>query len=118
MLKWLTLEGIKAQCRIEPDFHDEDDLLVEIGEGAEETVLNLCNRTYENLIETYGKVPVSLIRASKLLVDIGYQYRSPVSGQNMYLVPYALDIMLKPYMRLASAEYEQNNGNRYGCKNL
>ena len=99
-MKWLTLEGIKAQCRIEPDFHDEDDLLLEIGEGAEETVLNLCNRTYENLIETYDKVPVSLIRASKLLVDIGYQYRSPVNTQQMYAVPYTFDLLIKPYMIL------------------
>ena len=99
-MKWLTLEGIKAQCRIEPDFHDEDDLLVEIGEGAEETVLNLCNRTYENLKEKYGKVPVSIVRASKLLVDIGYQYRSPVNTQQMYAVPYTFDLLIKPYMLL------------------
>ena len=96
-MKWLTLEGIKAQCRIEPDFHDEDDLLVEIGECAEETVLNLCNRTYENLIETYNKVPVSLVRASKMLVDTGYQYRSPVNTQQMYAVPYTFDLLIKPY---------------------
>ena len=99
-MKWLTLEGIKAQCRIEPDFHDEDELLEEIGEGAEETVLNLCNRTYENLIEKYEKVPVSLVRASKLLVDIGYQYRSAVNPQQMYAVPYAFDLLIKPYMIL------------------
>lgn len=100
-MKWLTLEGIKAQCRIEQDFHEEDDLLEEIGKGAEETVLNVCNRTYEDVIETYGEVPVSLVRASKILCDVGYQYRSPVSGQNLYQVPYTLDLMLKQYMRLA-----------------
>ena len=79
-MKWLTLEGIKAQCRIEQDFHEEDDLLVENGEGAEEAILNVCNRTYEELIETYGKVPVSLVHASKMLVDSLYKDRDKATS--------------------------------------
>lgn len=117
-MKWLTLERIKAQLRIEPDFHDEDDLLEEYGESAEEVLLNYLNRTYEDVVEVYGHMPAPLVHASLMLVDTSYQYRSPVSAQSMSLVPYTFDILVKPYMRLASAEYEQNNGNRYGCKNL
>ena len=118
MLRWLTLEGIKAQCRIEKEFNEEDKLLIEIGEGAEETVLNVCGRTYEDIIETYGKVPVSLVRAAKMLADLGYQQRSPISPQNMYQVPYSFDLMVKPYMRLASPSSEQSNNSQYGCKNI
>ena len=117
-MKWLTLDGIKAQCRIEPDFHDEDELLEEIGEGAEETVLNVCNRTYEDIINIYGKVPVSIVRASKMLCDIGYTHRSPISTQSIYQVPYTFDVLLKPYMRLDSTEYETTKNTIYGCKNL
>lgn len=43
-MKWLTLEGIKAKCRIEPDFNEEDELLEMYGESAEETVLNALGR--------------------------------------------------------------------------
>ena len=118
-MKWLTLERIKAQLRIEPDFHDEDDLLEEYGESAEEVLLNYLNRTYEDVIEVYGRVPAPLRHASMMLVDTSYQYRSPVSAQNMSLVPYTFDLLVKPYMRLASSNDNLNaNTNRYGCKNL
>ena len=43
-MKWLTLERIKQQLRIEPDFHDEDDLLEEYGETAEDAILEVLNR--------------------------------------------------------------------------
>ena len=117
-MKWLTLERIKHQCRIEQEFHEEDDLLEEYGESAEEVLLNYLNRTYEDVIEVYGRVPAPLRHASLMLVDTSYQYRSPVSAQNMSLVPYTFDILVKPYMRLASSSYEQTNNQGYGCKNL
>jgi uncharacterized phage protein (predicted DNA packaging) len=116
-MKWLTLERIKQQLRIEPDFTDEDELLKEYGESAEEVLLNYLNRTYEDVIEVYGRVPAPLRHAALMLVDTSYQYRSPVSAQNMSLVPYTFDLLIKPYMRLASTTYEQNN-NQYGCKKL
>lgn len=102
-MKWLTLEQIKQQLRIEPDFTEEDKLLESYGESAESTILNHLNRNYCDLIETYGDVPENIINASKMLVDAWYQHRSPVEGLNMSVVPYAFDLMIKPYMRLASS---------------
>ena len=117
-MKWLTLEAIKRQCRIEPDFHDEDDWLEETGEAEEDTVLNLLNRSYENLIETYGKVPTPIVQATLELVDKSYQHRSAIGTQQIYLVPYSIDYRIKNYMRLASDDYENSNKTQYGCKNL
>ena len=117
-MKWLTVERIKQQLRIEPDFHDEDDLLEEYGESAEEVLLNYLNRSYEDVIEVYGHVPAPLRHASLMLVDTSYQYRSPVSAQNMSLVPYTFDLLIKPYMRLTSPSINGQNQNKYGCKNL
>ena len=37
----LTLEQIKAQCRIDPEMTEEDQLLELYGDAAEETVLKL-----------------------------------------------------------------------------
>ena len=119
MMKWLTLERIKQQLRIEADMHDEDSLLEMYGESAEDVLLNYLNRSYEEVSEVYGGVPVPLQHASLMLVDTSYQYRSPVSAQSMSLVPYTFDILVKPYMRLASHKYdEQLNNKGYGCKNL
>ena len=101
-MKWLTLEKIKAQLRIEADFHDEDDLLEEYGESAEEVLLNYLNRSYDDVVEVYGRMPAPLVHASLMLVDTSYQYRSPVSTQSMSLVPYTFDILVKPYMRLTT----------------
>ena len=116
-MKYLTLEAIKRQIRMEQDFHDEDDWLEETGEAEEEAMLNLLGRSYENLIETYGKVPPTIVKSTLELVDISYQHRSPVSQQNMYLVPYTFDMRVKPYIKLAD-DNEQSNNKQYGCKNL
>ncbi len=100
-MKFLTIERIKQQCRIEPDFTLEDELLEEYGESAEETVLEYCNRTYENIVETYGKVPVNIRHAALLLVAQSYQHREAVSSQNLSVIPYGnIDMLLKPYMIL------------------
>ena len=117
-MKWLTLEKIKAQCRIEEDFNDEDELLEMYGDSAEEVLLNYLNRSYEDVIEVYGRIPSPLVHASLMLVDTSYQYRSPVSSQNMSLVPYTFDLLVKPYVRLTSPSTNGQNNNQYGCKNL
>lgn len=112
-MKWLTLEKIKAQLRIEQDFTLEDDILEMYGESAEDSVLDIIRRSYEDVLEKYGKVPTPLIHASLMLVDISYKERGPVSSQNLYQVPYAVDFKLKPYMKL-SDEDEQTNNTQYG----
>jgi hypothetical protein len=103
-MKWLTIEDIKKQLRIEPGFTDEDMLLDSYGEAAEDTLLNYLNRPYQDIIERYGKVPMPLVQASLMLVDVSYQHRSPVSVTNISLVPYTFDLLVKPYMRLTSPD--------------
>ena len=99
-MKYLSLEYIKQHSRI--DYDCEDGLLEAYGDSAEETVLNLLNRTYEDIVEVYGQVPAPIKHASLMLVDLSYNNRSPVSPQNMYQVPYTFDLLLKPYMKLAT----------------
>lgn len=101
--KWLTLEQIKQQCRIEADFTLEDARLESYGHSAESTVLNLLNRTYYSVLEQYGEVPQDIINASLMLVDVWYQHRSPIESVSLSMVPYTFDLMLKPYMRLAGS---------------
>ena len=113
-MKYLTFEQIKAQLRLDDEQAElEKDLLEDYGEAAEDTVLNICNRTLEDIFEQYGKVPAPLRRATLLLVDNSYKERSPISPQNMSSVPYAFDLLIKPYMRLTTSS-ATNNNNEYG----
>lgn len=102
-MKWLTIDAIKKHSRI--DFDCEDSLLELYGESAEETVLNIIGRSYEELVELFGMdkrpVPAPLVHASLLLVELSYSQRAPITQTNLYTVPYAFDMMVKPYMRLA-----------------
>lgn len=100
-MKWLTLEKIKEQLRIDQNFTLEDNILTMYGESAEESVLDIIRRSHEEVLEKYGKVPTPLVHASLMLVDISYKERGPVSSQNLYQVPYAVDFKLKPYMKLS-----------------
>lgn len=98
-MRWLNIDMIRQQLRI--DGHCEDVLLEMYGESAEETLLNYINRTYAEVMYKWKKMPVPLVHASLMLVDNWYQYRSPVSQVNMSVVPYAFDVLVKPYVRLA-----------------
>ena len=102
-MKFLTFEQIKWQLRLDDEqAKEEHDLLDMYGESAEDTVLNTLNRTLEDIIEQYGRVPKPIVHATLMLVDNAYKERSPISPQNMSVVPYAFDLMLKPYMRLTT----------------
>jgi hypothetical protein len=101
-MKWLTLNDIKDQLRIERDFTDDDKLLTRYGESAENTILNICRRTYDDFISEYGEIPSDIVEASLLLVTVSYEHRAAVSQYQMYSVGYAFDMKVKPYMRLAS----------------
>ena len=97
-MKYLTLEMIKGHSRIQ--FDCEDDLLQLYAESAEDTVLNMLNRSYDDLVSAYGEVPKPVIQATLMLVDNSYINRSPVSPQQLYQVPYTIDVLLKPYIIL------------------
>ena len=103
-MRWLTLDAIKRHSRIEYDC--EDSVLEMYGESAEDTILNIIGRGYTEVVEKFGTperpIPAPLVHASLLLVEASYNYRGPVTPQNLYVVPFGnLDFMLKPYMKLA-----------------
>lgn len=97
-MKYLTLDYIKQHSRI--DYDCEDEILELYANSAEDTVMNYLNRSFEDLIEEYGQVPPAIMHATLMLVDVSYQYRSPISPQNLYTVPYTFDVLVKPYMIL------------------
>lgn len=103
-MKYMTLEYIKKHSRI--DFDCEDDLLQVYAESAEATVENLCNRDYDEFVETYGAMPAPVIHATLMMVDHSYLQRSPVSPVHLSVVPYGVDALLLPYVKLTTDEEE------------
>ena len=103
-MKIISLEYIKDHSRIEYDC--EDAILEMYGDSAEETLAQLLNRgkTVDDMVadltEVYGNIPAPLILAANMLVDVSYQYRSPITPGNLSLVPYTFDVLVKPYMKL------------------
>lgn len=114
-MKFLTFEQIKAHLRLDDEQAEaERDLLEAYGDSAETTVENLTGRDYTSIMSTYGEVPKPLVIAALMLVDVNYQHRSPLGQQTMSIVPYTFDLLIKPYMRLASDTNENNNIQGYG----
>ena len=106
-MKWLTLQEIKQQLRIEADYTDEDALLTRYGNSAEAVVLNITGRTFDELkaMNPTGEdeIPADIWEATVLLVTASYEHRSAVSMQNLYSNK-AFDMKVKHYIRLATKE--------------
>lgn len=105
-MKFLTIDKIKQQLRL--DCTCEAELLDMYGNSAETTLAAYIGFVDENnvpsvdkMLEAYGgTMPTPLVQAALMLVDTSYQFRSPVSAQNMSVVPYTFDLLVKPYVKL------------------
>lgn len=117
-MKWLTLELIKAHCRI--DSNIENALLTTYGNAAEQGLLLVMRRTWENVRENFSEDDIQgpLTVAALLLVEHLYLNRGPKENVQGYQIPYTVDYYIKPFMRLASDNNEQTTTQGYGCKNL
>ena len=105
-MKFLTIDYIKQHSRI--DFDCEDGELELYGTAAEDTILELCRRTYENLIDVYGTVPPKLRQAALMLTDHFYTNRSVTSPNNLSVTLYGFDMMVKPFMCLSEGSPLEN----------
>lgn len=100
-MKWLTLARIKSFCRIDTNTEQENLDLELLADDAEQTLLNVINRSYDELLELYGEVPAPLITASLQLVELNYNHRAPVCAQMLNAVGYGFEFKIKPYIKLA-----------------
>ena len=96
-LKIVTLAEIKANARIEGD--TEDKLIESKGEAAETAVLNLIDRTYEDVMAEFGKIPAPIHEAVLMYATHLYEHRGLLNPTALYNIPYSIDAMLKPYIR-------------------
>ena len=69
-MRVINLEQIKAHRRIK--YNDEDEMLENIGNKAENIVQVLMGRTLDEIKEKYGAIPQSIAFACLLIVDYYY----------------------------------------------
>ena len=98
-LRWLTVEAIHTHCRI--DFDCEDAELEQFGIAAEQAILDLTRRTYENFIDTYGRIPDPIFNATLLLVQSLYKNRDAEEQRDSKEIAFGFSFMVKNYMYLA-----------------
>ena len=106
-LKIVTLEELKAQMR--EDFEGEDNLITLYGEAAEQAVVGATRRTFEELVamaeaEGSDKFPSRLKVAILMLAAHSHRNREPVAAVAQNAVPYALEMYIKPYVKLSKRE--------------
>lgn len=97
ILRIITIEEVKETLRIEGD--QQDALIYRNSVAAEATVLNLVERTIEDLEQEYGEVPEPIRWACIALSAHLYEHPSPTEQVALYNVPYSIDAMIKPYIR-------------------
>jgi len=98
MMQIVTLEEIKANSRI--DYNDEDTLLEMYRQSAEETLKSILDRTWEDVIDEYGEIPTPIRHAVLMLVEHWHVHRGPIGPTALYNVPYTIDFLVKPYIKL------------------
>lgn len=97
-LKWLNLDAIHQHCHI--DFNCEDAELEQMGITAEQAILDLTRRTFENFIDTYGRIPDPIFNASLLLVQSLYKNRDAEEQRDSKEIAFGFSFMVKNYMVL------------------
>lgn len=105
-LKWLNLDAIHQHCRI--DFNCEDSELEQYGIAAEQAILDLTRRTFENFIDTYGRIPDPIFNASLLLVQSFYKNRDAEEQRDTKEIAFGFQFLVKNYMCLTMCSPIEN----------
>ena len=102
-MRWLTLTDIKDQLNINQSNTLYDRKLTRKGNAAEQFVLDDLQRTEAELkaFNTIDptKVPDIIVEATLLIVCEMFEHNSPISMQNLYLVPYGFDALVSNYRK-------------------
>lgn len=95
----VSLDELHAQCNIDIDDNEQDELLLSYAKAAAETVFAFIGRRPVDVIEYYGEFPESIKQAVRLLVGDMYANREagrpssvgdPIDGVKYLLYPWKL----------------------------
>ena len=105
-MKFLTLDAIKDQCRLDKNDTTQDNELTRYGNAAERKIFSDTGYTYEELLErgddglNNTKIfPEDLMLAGLLLVSTWYKYRENIENVSMYRVDYSYEYLISDYVK-------------------
>lgn len=99
----LTLEELRSHLRVDYD-HDNEQIL-RLGKTALSHIVNATRRSVEELVElNNGEFPEELKLAALELAAHWYRCPEPVSSIEQKAIPYMLDLLIKPFVRLGRRE--------------
>lgn len=100
--QWITVEMMRKNARVDDPGEDVDLMLC--AAAAEESVLNYCHTSWEEVMDTYGVVPAVIAKAM-LAVAVGmYEMPAGVDGRQQYVAPFGVLCSLEAYKRLSDRE--------------
>ena len=99
-LKWLTIDAIHDHCRIDSNYEDAE--LEQYGKAAEQAIINVTRRTFENFIDTYGRIPDDIFVATLELVQDQYDNRNSSDSQQRHSAIYNFEMLVKNYVSIVS----------------
>lgn len=91
-----TLEQLKQNLNIEPDYTEEDTYLTMLLQVAEDAVFNYLDKKPEN----FEVIPNPIIFAVIILASQYYENRTPIAFGQPYKIPYSFEFLLSPYKDL------------------
>lgn len=112
-MELITLDELKDQLRIEHDYHDEDAHITTCGNAAEAALLRACRRTVDDLLANFGTTdattgdtlpPPDFKMAVLMLGKHVYEHPGATDSVQQVPVPFSIDLMVKPFIKLASTE--------------
>lgn len=94
---FLSLEEIKKQLNIDPQFTDDDQYLEALEEVAEKAVEKHIDMNLEVLASKSGGLPSPVLHAMKLMIGNLYENREPVAYSGAVEVPLSYQYLLSLY---------------------
>lgn len=85
-----TINELKQNLNIEPDYTDEDEFLLYLLEVAEEVIFNYLDKTKEN----YNTIPVCIKHAILVIASQYYENRTAIAFASVNKIPFTLEVLL------------------------
>ena len=97
-MKYLTIEELKKQMNIDPDFNDDNEYLEMVGSAAEDMTAALMDCSLDILVAENGDLPATVRHAMRMISDYFYAKFRGSSDTDME-IPTAYFTMLKLYRK-------------------